>query len=157
MISYHDDIKSNYLFTQLINLRQKGLVREHLQQFQKSSLGVDGILDDKLLNLFIETLKDNIQHEVHLFEPTSLDKDFMVARKDERKKMAMDTKRTTSHTYKENNVPSSNPTQRLTPQHLNERKEKILCFNCDNKYSTRHKYSENKLLYIDYEEEEPKE
>ena len=111
MISYHDDIKSNYLFTQLINLRQKGLVREHLQQFQKSSLGVDGILDDKLLNLFIETLKDNIQHEVHLFEPTSLDKDFMVARKDESKKMAMDTKRTTSHTYKENNVPSSDPTQ----------------------------------------------
>lgn len=80
LIAYHDDVKTNSLFTQFINLRQKGLVLKHIQQFQKFSLRLEGIPDDKLLDLFIGTLKDNIQHEVHLFEPTSLEKDFMVAR-----------------------------------------------------------------------------
>ena len=71
LITYHDDVKSNSFFTQLINLRQKGPLIEHNKKFQKLGLRVDGIPDDKLLDLFIGTLKDNIQHEVCLFEPTS--------------------------------------------------------------------------------------
>ena len=81
LIAYHDDVKSNSFFTQLINLRKKGQIIEHIQQFQNLSLRVEGIEDDKLFDIFIETLKDNIQHEVRLFEPTSLEKDFMVGRK----------------------------------------------------------------------------
>jgi hypothetical protein len=45
----------------------------------------------------------------------------------------------------------------LTPQQLEERKEKGLCFNCDNKYSKGHKCGEKKLFYIDCEEEEEQE
>ena len=46
----------------------------------------------------------------------------------------------------------------MTPQQLDERREKLLCFNRDNKYSKGHKCSEKKLFYIlDCEEEEPKE
>jgi hypothetical protein len=79
---------------------------------------VDGIPDDKLLDLFIGTLKDNIQYEVHLFEPTSLEKDFMVARKVESKNLAMATGRTNSNASTENNAPSFKPPQptRLKPQ-----------------------------------------
>ena len=33
----------------------------------------------------------------------------------------------------------------------------MLCFNCDRKYSKGHKCNENKLCYIDCEEEEPNE
>ena len=122
MIAYQDDVKTNSFFTQLINIRQKGPVIEHIQHFQKLSLRVEGIVDDKLLDLFIGTLKDNIQHEVRLFEPTSLEKDFMVARKVESKTFAMDTRRTTPNTSKESNVPSTNTPQptRLTPQQMNE-------------------------------------
>jgi hypothetical protein len=40
---------------------------------------------------------------------------------------------------------------------LEERKEKGLCFNCDNKYSKGHKCGEKKLFYIDCEVEEEKE
>jgi hypothetical protein len=46
---------------------------------------------------------------------------------------------------------------RLTPQQMDERREKGLCFNYDNKYSKGHKCGENKLFYIDYEEEEDQE
>ena len=45
----------------------------------------------------------------------------------------------------------------MTPQQLEERREKWLFFNCDSKYSKVHKSNENKLFYIDCEEEEPKE
>ena len=61
LISYHDDVKNNSFFTQLINLRKNGPIIKHIQQFQNLSLRVDGIPDDKLLDLFIATLKDGPQ------------------------------------------------------------------------------------------------
>jgi hypothetical protein len=105
------------------------------------------------------TLKDNIQHELCILEPTSIEKEFKFERRVESKNMAMDTKRFPSNTYKENNVPSSNlpkPT-RLTPQQMDERRSKGLCFNCDSKYSVGHKCGEKTLFYIDCEEDEEKE
>ena len=116
LISYHDD-KNSTFFIQLVNLKQKGLVVEHIQQFQKLSLRVKNIPNDNLLDLFMGTLKDNIQHELRIIEPTSLEMAFKLSRRVESKNMAMTTKRFLSNTYKENNVPSSNlpkPT-RLTP------------------------------------------
>jgi len=86
------------------------------------------------------TLKDNIQHELRIIEPTSLEKAFKLARRVESKNMAMTTKRFPSNPYRENNAPSSNlpkPT-RLMPQQMDERRAKGLCFNCDSKYSKGH-------------------
>ena len=80
----------------------------------------------------------------------------MMERKVESKNMAMTTRNTTSNTYRENDVPSNQP-QRLTPQQIEERRVKDLSFNCDNKYQKGHKYGENKLFYIECEEEEQKE
>jgi hypothetical protein len=88
-----------------------------------------------------------------------LENAFKVARNVESKNMAMATRRTNPNIYRENNSPSSKtpkPT-RLTPQQLEERKEKGLFFNCDNKYSKGHNCGENKLFYIDCEEEEEQE
>ncbi len=41
-----------------------------------------------------------------------------------------------------------------TPQQLEERRAKGLCYNCDRNYSKGHKCNEKKLFYIDCEEEE---
>jgi hypothetical protein len=84
------------------------------------------------------TLKDNIQHELRILEPTSLEKAFKLARRVVSKNMAMATKR-------------------LTPQQMDERREKGICFNCDSKYSKGHKCGEKKLFYTDCEEDEEKE
>jgi hypothetical protein len=99
-------------------------------------------------------LKESIQHEVHLFELKSLKHVFSVAKKVESKNIA--TRRATTNNYREHHVPSPNLTHptRLTPQQMDERRAKGLSFNCDSKYSKGHKCSENKLLYIDCEEEE---
>ena len=80
-----------------------------------------------------------------------------MVRKVENKNIAMNTRKAFSNTYREDNVPSPKQTQRFTLQQLDERREKGLCFNCDNKYSKVHKCTENKLFYTDYEEEERKE
>ena len=72
----------------------------------------------------------------------------MLTRKVESKNMAMATRRTTSNTKREINAPSYNPPQptRLTPQQMDEKREKCLCFIRDNKYSKGHKCGEKKLF-----------
>ena len=46
-------------------------------------------------------------------------------------------------------TPSLPQPTRLTPQQIEEKREKGLCYNCDRKYSWGHKFSENKLSYIE--------
>jgi hypothetical protein len=159
MIAHYEDTRSNTFFSQLINLKQKGSVTEHIENFQRLNIKVTDIPDEHLIDVFIGTLKDNIQHEVRLWEPKSLENAFKVARNVESKNMAMATRRTYPNIYRENNAPSPKTPQptRLTPQQLEERKAKGLCFNCDSKYSKGHKCGEKKLFYIDCEEEEEEE
>jgi hypothetical protein len=159
MIAHYEDTRSNTFFSQLINLKQKGSVTKHIENFQRLNIKVTYIPYEHLIDVFIGTLKDNIQHEVHLWEPKSLENAFKVARNVESKNMAMDTRRTNPNIYRENNAPSYKTPQptRLTPQQLEERKAKGLCFNCDSKYSKGHKCGEKKLFYIDCEEEEEQE
>jgi hypothetical protein len=159
MIAHYEDTRRNTFFIQLINLKKKGSVIEHIENLQRLNIKITNILDEHLIDVFIGTLKDNIQHEVLLWEPKSLENEFKVAINVESKNMAMVTRRNNPNINRENNAPSSKTPQptRLTPQQLEERKEKGLFFNCDSKYSKGHKCGEKKLFYIDCEEEEEKE
>ena len=66
LIAHCGDINSNTFFSQLVNLKKKGPVTEHIKQFQQLSLRVKNISEYNLLDLFIGTLKDNLQHEAPL-------------------------------------------------------------------------------------------
>ncbi|KAH9298871.1 hypothetical protein KI387_030553, partial [Taxus chinensis] len=46
---------------------------------------------------------------------------------------------------------------RLTPQQMEEKRAKGLCFNCDSKYGLGHKCVEKKLFYIDEGNEDDEE
>ena len=109
LIAHYGDKKRNTFFSQLVNFKQKGLVKWHIKQFQQLSLRVKNILEDNFLDLFIGTLKDKIQHEACLLEPSSLENDFMMERKVESKNMLTNTRNTTSNAYRENGVPSNKP------------------------------------------------
>jgi hypothetical protein len=66
-------------------------------------------------------IQHEVQHEVRLWEPKSLENAFRVARNVESKNMAMDTRRTTPNIYRENNFPSSKtsqPTSFVTAQNF---------------------------------------
>jgi hypothetical protein len=95
MIACYEDTRRNTFFNQLINLKQKGLVADHIKKFQRLNIKVTDIPDEHLIDFFIGTLKDNIQHEVFLWEPKSLENAFRVARNVESKNMAMAIRRTT--------------------------------------------------------------
>jgi gas vesicle protein len=79
MIAHYEDTRSNAFFSQSINIKQKGSVTEHIENFQRLNIKVTNILDEHLIDVFIGTLKDNIQHEVLLWEPKSLENAFKVA------------------------------------------------------------------------------
>jgi len=81
IIAHYEDTKSNTFFSQLINLKQKGSMMEHIEEFQKLNIRINDILEKQRIDVFIGTLKDNIQHEVHLWEPDSLEKAFRWERK----------------------------------------------------------------------------
>jgi len=67
----------------------------------------------------------------------------------------MATRKHTTHNYKDGSVvaPSLPQPIRLTPQQLEEKRAKGLCYSCDSKYTKGHKCAEKKLFYIDCEEE----
>eukprot|EP00253_Pinus_taeda_P030069 PITA_30069 len=130
---------------------------EHIEEFQKLNIRVKNIPEEPRIDVFIGTLKNNIQHDVRLWEPDSLEKASRLARKMERKIMA--TKKHTTHNYKDGSVvaPSLPQPIRLTPQQLEEKRAKGLCYSCDSKYTKIHKCAEKKLFYIDCEGAEEKE
>ena len=55
MISHYEDRRSNTLFNQLINMKQKGLVAEHIENFQRLDIKVTNIPDEHLIDVFIGT------------------------------------------------------------------------------------------------------
>jgi len=157
LIAHYEDTKRNTFFSQLISRKQKGSIMEHIEEFQKLNIRVKYIPEEHRIDVFIGSLKDNIQHDVRLWEPDSLEKAFRLARKMESKIMA--TRKHTTHNYKEESVVSPSLPQpiRLIPQQLEEKRVKGLCYSCDSKYTKGHKCAEKKLFYIDCEEEEEKE
>ena len=71
----------------------------------------------------------------------------------------METRKHTTQNYKYGIVVSPSLPQpiRLTPQKLEVKRAKGLCYSCDSKYTKGHKCVENTLFYIDCEKEEEKE
>ena len=60
MIAHFEDTKSNTFFSQFINLKQKGLIMEHIEDFQKLNIRVNYIPQEHRIDVFIGNLKDNI-------------------------------------------------------------------------------------------------
>ena len=117
LIAHYEDTKNNIFFSQLISLKQKGSIMEHIEEFQKLNTRVKNIPEEHRIDVFIGTLKEKIQHDVCLWEPDSLEKAFRLARKMESKIMA--TKKHTTHNYKYGSVVPSLPQPiSLTPQQL---------------------------------------
>ena len=59
MIAHDEDTRSNTFFSQLINLKQKGSVTEHIENFQRLNIKVTDIPDEHLIDVFIGTLKED--------------------------------------------------------------------------------------------------
>ena len=118
MIAHYEDRKRNNFFSQLINLKQKGSTVEHIEDIQKLNIRVIDIPEEHRIDVFIGILNDNIQHEVRVWEPDSLENAFILARKIESKIMA--TRKPITHIYKYGIVatPRLQQPTLLTPEQL---------------------------------------
>ena len=119
---------------------------ENIQDFQKLNVMVNDIPYKQRIYVFMGTLKDNIQNEVRLWEPNSLEKAFRWARKIESE--IMETRNPTTHDYNYGSVfsPSLPQPTRFTPQQLEEKREKGLCYNCDRKCTKGHKCVREEII-----------
>ena len=68
----------------------------------QSNIRVKNILEEHRIDVFIGTLKDNIQHEARLWKPNALEKAFRLERKMARKIMV--TRKPPTHNYKYGSV-----------------------------------------------------
>ncbi len=64
VIAHYEDTKRNTFFIQLINLKQKGSMEEHIEDFKKLNVWITDIPEEHSIDVFIGTFKNNIQHEV---------------------------------------------------------------------------------------------
>ena len=71
----------------------------------------------------------------------------------------MEIRKPTTHIYKYGSfsTPRLPQTTRLTPQQLEEKRAKGICYSFESKYTKGHKCAEKKLFYIYCEEEEENE
>jgi len=133
MIAHYEDTKNNTFLSQLMNLKQKGSMMEHIKGLQKLNIRVKDIPEEHRIDMFMGALIDKIQHEVRLWEPDSLEKAFRLARKMESK--IMTTRNPTTQNHKDGSVtaPIHPQPTRLTLQKLEEKRAKGLCYSCDRK------------------------
>ena len=60
MIAHYEDTKRNTFFSQSINVKQKGSMEEHIEDFQKLNIRVNDIPEEHRVDVFIGNLKDKI-------------------------------------------------------------------------------------------------
>ena len=60
MIAHYEDAKRNTFFSQSINVKQKGLMVEHIEDFQKLNIRINDILEKQKINSFIYAMKADI-------------------------------------------------------------------------------------------------
>ncbi|KAK8919224.1 hypothetical protein KSP39_PZI021927 [Platanthera zijinensis] len=113
-----------------------------------------------LLSCFISGLRDHLRDEVHAYMPCSLSHAISLARIQEERFNRQRTRAPprappAPATGRREQAPTTRPTvTRLTWPELQARKEKGLCFNCDEKYAPGHRCQKVQVFMLREEDEE---
>jgi hypothetical protein len=148
----------------LFKLCQTGSVKEYQTAFESLANRIVGLPAPFYLSCFISGLKPEIRRKVQAFQPISLSHAISLAKLQEEKindhptassnrrtPLTISTNTNSATTSKppyknpatllQPNTPPQNhvPIKRLSPQELQARREKGLCYNCDDKFSPGHR------------------
>ncbi|KAK8935211.1 hypothetical protein KSP39_PZI012965 [Platanthera zijinensis] len=143
----------------LQKLRQKGTVMEYRTEFEKLANRVHW--EERTLSCFVYGLKDHLKDEVQAYMPRSLNHVISLARIQEERlnrQRSRTTVRPTTATPatvgKEPPVAGRPTVTRLSWSELQARKEKGLCFNCDEKFTAGHKCQKVQVFMLQQETED---
>ena len=146
--SYYDDPKGA-----LFKLTQRGTVNEYLTEFERLANRVIGLPPPFLLSCFVSGLTQDIRREVLALQPISLPQAMALAKLQEdkirdRRQAPPRNHNTPSASYAPpTRKPHSTYVQR-TPDEMALRREKGLCYNCEEKWSSTHRCKGRVLLFI---------
>ncbi|CAJ2661673.1 uncharacterized protein LOC123886206 [Trifolium pratense] len=153
--SFYDDPRGA-----LFKLTQKGTVNQYLTEFERLANRVVGLPHHFLLSCFISGLTPEIRREVQAFQPMSLPQATALAKiqedKIEDRRKAFKTQKfgPTTSTNPNFSVSSSNttvkppnnstnspktPFRKLTQEEMASRRERNLCYNCDETFTPQHR------------------
>lgn len=148
----------------LSKLTQQGTVAEYITNFETLINLVTGLQDPHQVSLFVSGLRADVQAGVRMHRPTSLSHAFDLALCQEEAN-ATTSKSQTSYSYNKpfprsnnsNTTPKPLPTipavpagvKRLSWAEQKVRREKGLCFNCDETYKPGHRCLSTQLLLMD--------
>jgi hypothetical protein len=166
-IRFGPPIRSNPL-GKIARMRQSGTVTEYVEKFLSLLAHNDPLTTKQQVQLFTSGLTDLLRVDAEMQKPLDLQVAMSMARAYEHSATIIAT------AYKENSsmairqpqgmslkgtvpVGEERILRRLTAAEMAERREKGLCFNCDEKFSTGHRCQ--RLFYLevidDAEEEDP--
>lgn len=148
----------------LQKLRQSGSVAEYKSQFEALSNRLRDVSDRTKLSCFSGGLKDEIRYPIKLLGPINLQQAFGMAKIQEEyvavkkrswRSFGQLTNATSNH-YNAGALCSSKlvnktlvPIQKITPTQMKERRDKGLCYNCDDKWHPGHKCKSTKLFLME--------
>lgn len=166
--TYYEDPKGA-----LFKLTQRGSVNDYLLEFERLANRIVGLPSSSLLSCFISGLSPEIRREVLALQPISLPQAIALAKLQEDKV----EDRCRSYRGKPNNSaisPSSSSTtttpasstpllptppkmhfKKLNSEEIAARREKGLCYNCDDKWGPNHKCKARFFFIVAEEDEEP--
>ncbi|MCI02373.1 hypothetical protein A2U01_0023405, partial [Trifolium medium] len=157
----------------LFKLQQTTTVASYLTEFESLANRIVGLSSPDLLSCFISGLRSELRREVLAQQPTSLNQAAGLARLQEEKlqDLLRLAKSRPQHPWvpptpsRPNPSPSSSapllPTppsrprfRQLSPTEMADRREKGLCFNCDERFSRNHRCKARFLLLIAEEDDD---
>ncbi|GAU35886.1 hypothetical protein TSUD_383780 [Trifolium subterraneum] len=165
----------------LFKLCQTGSIKDYQGEFESLANRIVGLPTPFYLSCFVSGLKPEIRREVQAFQPFSLTQAISLAKLQEDK---VNDRNNSSQTRKpsgsaptapssstltqppfkpfQNSPPQPNtppktstPIKRLSPQELQTRREKGLCYNCDDKFAPGHRCKRSFHILIAEPETDP--
>jgi hypothetical protein len=153
----------------LTRLRQTSTVAVYKAQFEALSNRLRGISEQNKLSCFLSGLKDEIRLPLRMLNPLELSAAFGLAKLQE--EYLLSTKKSVkpfgsafgpnkqqnwtpgsssgqSGAQNSKNPSSSMPIQRISPEQMRERRQRGLCYNCDEKWNPSHKCQTPKIYLM---------
>ena len=150
-------------FGELTKLQQTSTVKEYQSRFEQLLAKVGHLPTVRQVSCFVSGLKEGVKADVLAGRPTDLSTAIGLARLYEARNTSL--RRTTTTVSQvgrfgapvakeENNSRSPFPIRRMSPAELKERREKGLCYNCNEKFVPGHRCKKLFLIEACSEDEE---
>ena len=138
----------------LSKVQQIGSLRDYQKEFERLGNRVHGWSQKPLVGSFMGGLRPEISEAIRMFKPKTLKEAISLARmKDEQLQRQKEFSRPPPPPTCTSSVPSTStttsPVKRLSWDETQRRRAQGLCFNCDEKFSSRHRCKVPQLLLLE--------